>query len=230
MAEADKVLIAAFYGSAPAHSYFNGCSQGGHEALIEAQRYPADYDGIVAGDPANYWTHHYVGGHLWPALATEGDAYIPAGKVPLIADAVNAACDELDGVKDGVLSDPRRCRFDPAALLCKGPETAACLTAAQVGAVNKIWAGLKTRDGRQIWPGLVPGGEAGPGGWSNWITGSAPGRSGHLNLGLPFFRYMVFDDPNWDYKDLPPGALRRLRQRYRLSRCEARRDLQRHRP
>jgi feruloyl esterase len=202
MAEADKVLIAAFYGSAPVHAYFNGCSQGGHEAFIEAQRYPNDYDGIIAGDPANYWTHHYVGGHLWPALATLGDAYIPAAKVPLLADAVNAACDELDGVRDGVLSDPRRCRFDPARLLCKGPDALTCLTAPQVSAVNKIWAGLTTKDGRRIWPGLVPGGEAGPGGWSNWVTGAAPGASAHLNLGLPFFRYMVFDNPGWDYRTL----------------------------
>jgi feruloyl esterase len=200
MTEADKVILAAFYGNAPAHSYFSGCSQGGHEALIEAQRYPNDYDGIIAGDPANYWTHHYVGGHFWPAIATEGDAYIPAAKVPLLADAVNAACDALDGVKDGVLTDPRRCHFDPATLLCTGPDTSGCLTAAQVGAVVKIWAGLKTKDGRQVWPGLVPGGETGPGGWQNWITGAAPGRSGHLNLGLPFFRFMLFDDPNWDYR------------------------------
>jgi feruloyl esterase len=200
MAEAGKVIIAAHYGSSPAHSYFNGCSQGGHEAFIEAQRYPGDYDGIIAGDPANYWTHHYVGGHLWPALATEGDAYIPAAKVPLLADAVNAACDELDGVKDGVLSDPRRCRFDPATLLCKGPDALTCLTAPQVSAINKIWGGLTTKDGRRIWPGLVPGGEAGPGGWSNWITGAAPGKSGHLNLGLPFFRYLLFDNPDWDYR------------------------------
>lgn len=199
MAEADKIILAAFYGASPSHAYFNGCSQGGHEALIEAQRYPADYDGIIAGDPANYWTHHYVGGHLWTGLATDGDAYIPASKVPLIADAVNAACDELDGVKDGVLSDPRRCHFDPATLLCAGMDTAACLTAPQAGAVKKIWAGLKTSDGRRIWPGLVPGGEAGPGGWANWITGTGPGRSGHLNLGIPFFRYMLFDDPQWDY-------------------------------
>ena len=199
MAEADKVILAAFYSSRPTHAYFNGCSQGGHEALIEAQRYPDDFDGIIAGDPANYWTHHYVGGHLWSGMATDGDAYIPAAKVPIIADAVNAACDELDGVKDGVLSDPRRCHFDPAKLLCAGADTSACLTAPQVGAVAKIWGGLKAADGRQIWPGLVPGGESGPGGWANWITGAGPGRSGHLNLGIPFFRFMLFDDPNWDY-------------------------------
>lgn len=123
----------------------------------------------------------------------------PASKVPLIADAVNAACDELDGVKDGVLNDPRDCHFDPAKLLCAGSDTSACLTALQVAAVVKIWAGLKTADGRQIWPGLARGGEAGPGGWANWITGTGPGQSGHLNLGIPFFRFLVFDDPNWDY-------------------------------
>jgi feruloyl esterase len=199
MAEADKVILATFYGAPAAHAYFNGCSQGGHEALIEAQRYPEDYDGIIAGDPANYWTHHYVGGHLWNGIATDGDAYIPAAKVPIIADAVNAACDELDGVKDGVLSDPRRCHFDPAKLLCADSDTTSCLTAPQVGAVAKIWSGLKSADGHQIWPGLAPGGEAGPGGWANWITGSAPGNGGHLKLGIPFFRFMLFDDPEWDY-------------------------------
>ena len=199
MAQADKVIATAFYGSRATHSYFNGCSQGGHEALIEVQRFPDDYDGVIAGDPANYWTHHYVGGHLFSALATDGDAYIPAAKVPILADAVNESCDALDGVKDGVLTDPRRCHFDPGKLLCAGADTSACLTAPQVSAVKKLWAGMKTADGRQIWPGLVPGGEAGPGGWANWITGPAPGRSGHLNLGLPFFRYFLFDDPAWDY-------------------------------
>ena len=209
MAEADKAILHAFYGSQPAHAYFSGCSQGGHEALIEAQRYPADFDGIVAGDPANYWTHHYIGGHLWAALAMEGDGYIPAAKIPVIADAVNNACDALDGVKDGVLNDPRRCHFDPADLLCKGADGPSCLTAAQVEAVKKLWTGYRNADGDQIYPGLVPGGEAGPGGWANWITGSKPGTGGHAGLGLPFFKFMVFDDPDWDFRtfkfDAPKG-------------------------
>src|SRR6185312_239663 len=102
MAEADKIIIRAYYGARPAHSYFNGCSQGGHEALIEAQRYPEDFDGIIAGDPANNWTRHYIGAHLWIAVALDGDGYIPNSKVSLIAQAVNNACDALDGVKDGV--------------------------------------------------------------------------------------------------------------------------------
>ncbi len=200
MTIADKGILRAFYGAAPAHSYFQGCSQGGHEALIEAQRYPADFDGIIAGDPANNWTRHYIGGHLWAGLAMEGDGYIPAEKVTAIAEAVNNACDALDGVKDGVLNDPRRCHFDPGTLLCKGSDGPTCLTNAQIEAVKKLWAGVRNADGDQLYPGLVPGGEAGPGGWANWITGSKPGAGGHMNLGLPFFKFMVFDDPNWDFR------------------------------
>ncbi|HWF09885.1 MAG TPA: tannase/feruloyl esterase family alpha/beta hydrolase [Bryobacteraceae bacterium] len=200
MAEADKLILSAFYNAPPAHAYFNGCSQGGHEALVEAQRYPADFDGIVAGDPANNWTHHYIGGHLWNALAVDGDGYLPAAKVKILADAVNEQCDALDGVKDGVLNDPRRCRFNPATLLCKGSDTSQCLTTAQVTAVEKIWSGLRTPEGQVIYPGLVPGGEAGTGGWASYITGNAPGAGRHTALGAPFFRFFVFDDPNWDYK------------------------------
>ena len=195
MAEADKVILNAFYGEQPAHSYFNGCSLGGHEALVEAQRYPGDFDGIIAGDPANNWTHHYIGGHLYSALATDGDAYIPAEKVHILSDAVNQACDALDGVKDGVLTDPRKCHFDPGTLLCKGSDMSACLTAAQIGGVRKLWTGLPG-----IYPGLVPGGEAGPGGWATWITGKEPGQGGHANLGLPVFKFMLFEDPNWDFR------------------------------
>ena len=200
MAEADKQILNAYYGNAPTHSYFNGCSQGGHEALIEAQRYPADFDGIIAGDPANNWTRHYIGAHLWVALATDGEAYIPADKVPVLANAVNEACDALDGVKDGVLNDPRRCHFDPATLQCNGPDAPACLTAAQVTAVKKLWSGLRDSNGDQIYPGLMPGGESGPGGWANWITGREPGASSHARLGIPFFQYMVFDNPEWDWR------------------------------
>ena len=200
MAEADKVVIQSYYGTQPEHSYFDGCSQGGHEALIEAQRYPNDFDGIIAGDPANYWTRHYIGAHLWIALALEGDGYIPSSKIPLISDAVNNACDALDGIKDGVLADPRRCHFDPVSLLCQTSETSTCLTSAQVDAVKKIWTGPRTAEGDQIYPGLLPGGEAGPGGWARWMAGNGPGTGLHSRLGLPFFKYIVFEDPEWDFK------------------------------
>lgn len=200
MAEADKIVLQAYYGVRPEHSYFNGCSQGGHEALIEAQRYPEDFDGIIAGDPANNWTRHYIGAHLWIALALDGDGYIPNSKVALIAQAVDNACDALDGIKDGVLADPRRCHFDPNSLLCKGPDSPACLTDAQVSAVKKIWTGPRTADGDQIYPGLLPGGESGPGGWATWMAGDGPGTGLHSRLGIPFFKYLVFEDPNWDYR------------------------------
>jgi feruloyl esterase len=115
--------------------------------------------------------------------------------VPVIANAVNNACDALDGIKDGILNDPRRCRFDPSVLLCKGGDEPTCLTAAQVEAVKRLYEG----PGEQIYPGLLPGGETGPGGWANWITGAKPGSSGHANLGLPFFKYIVFESPEWDF-------------------------------
>lgn len=199
MAQADKAIVQAFYGAAPTHSYFNGCSFGGKQALTEAQRYPKDFDGIIAGDPANNFTRHYIGGHLFDALAMDGDGYIPAAKVPLIGNAVNAACDGLDGVKDGVLNDPRRCHFDPAVLQCKNGDGPDCLTAAQVTAIRKIWTGLKDADGQQIYPGLMPGGEADPGGWVRYLSGSAPGKGRHAALTNAFFRYMVFENPEWDF-------------------------------
>ncbi len=169
MAAADKAILTAFYGDKPQHAYFTGCSQGGHEAMIEAQRYPEDFDGIIAGDPANYWTHHYAGGHLYSGVVMDGDGYIPASKVQIIGDAVNEQCDMLDGVRDGVLTDPRRCHFDPAKLQCASGDGPSCLTAAQVSSVRKLWTGLRTKDGDQVYPGLVPGG----GGGARW-----PGRTG----------------------------------------------------
>jgi feruloyl esterase len=199
MAQADKAIVQAFYGAAPTHSYFNGCSFGGKQALTEAQRYPKDFDGIIAGDPANNFTRHYIGGHLFDALAMDGDGYIPAAKVPLIGNAVNAACDALDGVKDGVLNDPRRCHFDPATLQCKNGDSADCLTGAQVAAIRKIWTGLKDADGQQIYPGLMPGGESDPGGWVRYLSGTGPGMGRHAALTNAFFRYMVFENPEWDY-------------------------------
>ncbi|HEY7338855.1 MAG TPA: tannase/feruloyl esterase family alpha/beta hydrolase [Bryobacteraceae bacterium] len=197
-AQTDKAIIRAFYGAAPEHSYFSGCSQGGQEALTEAQRYPDDFDGIIAGDPANFWTHLYMGGHLWITQIMQ-DGYIPAAKAQLIGDAVYKACDALDGIKDGILNDPRRCHFDPSSLLCKAGDAADCLTQTQVESVRKIYQGPRTPDGDQIFPGILPGGEAGAGGWSTWITGANPGRGSHSVLGMPFLRFVAFENPDWDF-------------------------------
>ena len=203
-ADNGKAITAAFYERPPRYSYYVGCSKGGQQGLMEAQRYPDDFDGIVAGNPANDWTRFYAGAHLWYALATLRDAgsYIPRAKLPALAGAVNAACDTLDGVEDGVLDDPRRCRFDPAALTCPdGEDHDGCLTPPQVLAVRAIRAGSRDSAGDVIFPGLVPGGENGPGGgWGSWVTGREPFTSLHWLAAEGFFKYMVFEDPDWNFR------------------------------
>lgn len=190
-----KAIAAAFYGSAVRHAYFNSCSNGGRQALMEAQRYPEDYDGIVAGAPANYWTHLLTEA-MWDVQAlSQPGSYIPAAKLPAIADAVVAACDALDGVKDGVIDDPSQCHFDVSTLLCKGAESDACLNAPQVEALRKLYAG----PGPRIFPGHAMGGESGPGGWAAWVTGPAPGKSLGFEFGTQFFKNMVYQDAAWDY-------------------------------
>ncbi len=204
MTEIAKQTITTFYQSKPKHSYFGSCSNGGREALMEAQRYPEDYDGILAGAPANYWSHLLVGA-LWDAQATTLDpaSYIPSSKLPAIAGAVNSACDAQDGVKDGVLNDPRQCHFDPAVLTCKtedrGEDKAECLTPLQVTALKKLYQGAHDSHG-QIFPGFLPGAETGEGGWSVWITGSAPGHALLFAFARGYFGNMIYDKADWDYK------------------------------
>jgi hypothetical protein len=195
-----KAIIRAFYGEGPQRSYFSSCSNGGRQALMEAQRYPEDYDGIIAGAPANYWTH-LLANAAWDLLALLGDkdSYIPPKKLPAIEAAALAACDALDGVKDRVVEDPSRCHFDPGVLLCQGPETDSCLTSPQLTALKKLYAGGRTSRGAQVFPGYSPGGEAEPGGWAPWITGPAPEKSLMYAFGTQFFKNMVYDDPAWDY-------------------------------
>ena len=124
-----KAVIQAFYGSAPRLSYWNGCSTGGRQGLKEAQKFPDDYDGIITGAPANRTAIS-----LWIAFAVLKDpaSYIPPAKYPVIHQAALAACDLRDGVKDGLIEDPTRCKFDPKALLCKNGDGPSCLTAPQV--------------------------------------------------------------------------------------------------
>jgi len=196
-----KATVTAFYSDKPKHSYFASCSNGGRQALMEAQRYPEDYDGILAGAPANYWTH-LLASALWDAQATTQNpaSYIPTSKIPAIAKAVNESCDAKDGVTDGVLNDPRQCHFDPMRLLCKEGDSDACLTQPQVTALKKLYEGAHDSKGHEIFPGFLPGGEDGQGGWGGWITGAGPGKSLLFAFGGGFFSNMVYDKPDWDYK------------------------------
>jgi feruloyl esterase len=196
-----KATVKAFYGDGPKHSYFANCSNGGRQALMEAQRYPEDYDGILAGAPANYWTH-LLSSALWDAQATTLDphSYIPSSKIPAIADAVLAACDAKDGLKDGILNDPRQCYFEPATMLCKKGNSDLCLTQPQVTALKKLYEGAHNSKGNEIFPGFVPGGEQGEGGWELWITGNAAGKALLFAFGSRYFGNMVYEQADWDYK------------------------------
>jgi feruloyl esterase len=200
-----KAVLSRFYGESPRRSYFSSCSNGGRQALMEAQRYPADYDGIIAGAPANYWTHLLAAGawNIKATLSTPAD-YIPASKLPAIQAAALAACDALDRVKDGVIEDPRQCHFDPSVLMCKGAESDGCLTAPQLTALNKIYGGLKNSKGETVFPGYSPGGEAEGGGWAQWITGDAPEKSLMFAFGTQFFMNMVFNNPGWQFRTFDP--------------------------
>jgi feruloyl esterase len=187
-----KAIIRAFYGEAPRLSYFTGCSDGGHEALMEAQRFPDDFDGIIGGALANNWTRQSPA-HIWQARALMG-AGMTASKLSLVSKAAVAACDGVDGLVDGLIEDPRRCSFDPAVLQCKGADGPDCLTAAQVDAVRKNYAGLRNpRTGELLYPGVERGGEA------LWTFVLPPTPGG---IGLPFYRDLVFDNPTWDMNTL----------------------------
>ncbi|MFI6033144.1 tannase/feruloyl esterase family alpha/beta hydrolase [Streptomyces sp. NPDC051315] len=153
-AQVAKALIEEFYGRRPAYSYFTGCSDGGREALMEAQRYPDDFDGIAAGAPANNMVVQNTFHHAWNVLTNKdenGDYILLADKLPLIHRAVLDACDALDGLTDGLLDDPRRCDFDPTTLVCAaGQDASTCLTAAQAAVVQRLHDGATDAQGRRL--------------------------------------------------------------------------------
>jgi feruloyl esterase len=185
-----KDVIKAFYGSGPKLSYWNGCSTGGRQGLKEAQKFPEDYDGIIAGAPANRTAIS-----LWIAHAVLKDpaSYIPASKYPIIHEAALAACDSRDGLKDRLIDDPSKCNFDPKVLLCKDGDGPACLTAPQVEAAKKIYSpAINPRTGQQMFASMVPGTELG---WGVQAAGPEPSANIYDQ-----YRYVVFKDPNWDWK------------------------------
>ena len=202
MTAISKIVVQTYYGDAAKHNYFASCSDGGREGLMEAQRFPADYDGIVAGAPANNWTALLTNAvHNEQAMTDDPAGYIPATKLPAIDAAVRSACDAADGVADGIITDPRQCHFKPATLICKGAESAGCLTAKQAHTLEVIYGGLHDAPGKLIFPGYLPGSELGPGGWASWMTGSAPGTSALYVVSTNYFINMVYENKEWNYKD-----------------------------
>jgi feruloyl esterase len=160
-----------------------------------------DFEGIIAGAPANNWTHT-ITGHLWNerALLDDPAGTIPQAKLPAIQRAAVAQCDGLDGVTDGLIEDPRGCHFDPAAIQCKGADEPNCLTAPQVTTLRKIYAGPKNpRTGAQIHPGYSPGAEGLPDTWATWIVPAAQRASLQFGFANTYYGQAVFEDANWDF-------------------------------
>lgn len=195
MAVTAKAVAAAFYGRAPRLSYFTGCSGGGRQGLKAAQRFPDDFDGIVAGAPAVNTTGR-AAFSMWIAQTMlRGDgSFIPAEKYAAIHEAVLRACDARDSAADGLITDPEGCAFDPEVLACRKRDVATCLTPAQVESARAMYEPLiNPRTKQEIAPGLSYGSELG---WSTF-GGAQP-----FGLGLQMFHYMVFNDPAWDYRTL----------------------------
>lgn len=195
MALKAKTIIEAFYGRAPERSYFEGCSTGGRQALMEASRFPGDFDGIIAGAAANPKTHL----DAWrismaQAMFTEPVTAIPASKFPMIHQAVLNACDANDGLQDGLIEDPSRCRFDPRAIQCADGDAASCLTPPQVAVARTLLSPLRDNTtGTDVFPGLAPGSELG---WAEGLARVGP----WLENAWDQYRYVVFQDPTWNWR------------------------------
>ncbi|GIJ50355.1 feruloyl esterase [Virgisporangium aliadipatigenens] len=186
-----KRVIARYYGAPPRTSYFSGCSNGGREAMLLAQRYPHDFDGLIARGPA-----HAVGALLgvyetWVARSNtgpDGAPIITAQKLPALHDAALAACDSGDGLVDGQIDDPRACRFDPSTIACQGAELPGCLTPTQVEAARRLYTGPTDAAGRRLYPGGQPVGSELA--WDGWII-PKPSYGGAFNIMLAdnYLRY-----------------------------------------
>ena len=210
-AEMSKAIAHLYYGSPVAQSYFIGCSRGGGQALMEAQRYPQDFDGIIAGAPAYNWSGIAAQGvqiqqHMYPDPADTSRPVVSQDNLALLKREILAACDGLDGLEDGILNDPRECQFDLQSLpACvedePGPQ---CLTDAQRGAIQAVYSGAHDGAGNLLMPGYPVGSEGESNGWVPWIVGGAvPILPGVPSLQVGFsngiFKYFIHQDPDWQY-------------------------------
>jgi Tannase and feruloyl esterase len=200
MAVKAKAIISAYYGSAPKHSYWNGCSTGGRQGLMAAQRSPTEYDGLVVGAPAINWDR-FIPSEMWPQIVmtrTLG-APISAAKLTAVTRAAVAACDANDGVMDGIIRDPRKCTYDPRASICRtGDDPASCLTPQEADAVRKIWNGPTGASGERLWFGLERGAALG------FLAGNSafPISSTHV-------QYWIHRDPKFDWRTLSEADFER---------------------
>jgi len=188
-----KAVIKAYYGMAPAYSYWNGCSTGGRQGLIAVQRFPDEYDGLVIGAPAINWDR-FIPSELWPHIVMNKTAGGPiaASKLTAVTKAAVAACDAGDGVTDGVINDPRKCTYDPAALVCKaGDDPTSCLTSQEADAIRKIWNGPTSAAGERLWFGLERGAPL------SFLAGSNP-----FPIATTHFQHWLHQNPSFDWRTL----------------------------
>lgn len=194
---ASKEIIQAFYALPPAFSYYTGCSTGGRQGWSEVQRYPSDFDGILVGAPAN-WMTHLPAWDIRVALEqfpSSKPSYINSTLWSVVHKAVVAQCDVLDGVVDGLVSDPSRCNFHPEILACgrSGTNSSTCLTPPQIANLHRIYTPWYESNNSLIYPGLSPGGEAG---YSFLFNGGTP------QFGIDFYRHAIVNDTAWDYSTI----------------------------
>jgi feruloyl esterase len=200
-----KALAEAFYGKPPRYSYFNGCSTGGRQGLMEAQRYPDDYNGILSGAPAINWPKLHVE-QLWGHLVMLADKNLVSQcKLDAAVAAAITACDAIDRVKDGVLEDPRRCTFDPKELVGVTPPGCSPISTADADVIRKIWEGPRRRDGTFLWYGLPRGA-----GFALSATGGTPPAGRPFGITLDWFRYFLTQNPQWDWTTLTYASYEQL--------------------
>lgn len=201
-----KALAEAMYGAAPRYSYFYGCSTGGRQGLMEAQRYPADYNGIVAGAPAINWPKLMMQS-IWGTLAMEvaGDA-VPACKLAAATKAAVEACDGLDGVKDGVIGDPDRCHFDPKGLVGTSAGECGAFTEADAEVIRKIWDGPRREDGSFLWYGQTRGADI----RALAATRGTPLKPVVFAFTTDWLKYFITENPQYDLSGITPDAFQRF--------------------
>lgn len=200
-----KALTEAFYGKPARYAYFNGCSTGGRQGLSEAQRFPDDYNGILSGAPAINWPKLHVE-QLWGHLVMlEAKNFVPVCRFELATAAAIEACDAMDGVKDGILDDPRRCTFDPKTLVGKAAGDCGAIAEADADVIRKIWQGPRRRDGSFLWYGLPRGAP-----FALSATGGMPLTGRPFAITLDWFRYFLTQNPKWEWTTLTAQAYEEL--------------------
>jgi hypothetical protein len=210
VSETAKAIVRDFYGNGPHHSYFEGCSNGGREGLVSATRFPSDFDGIIARSPANYWSSLFTSflRHGQRQLSTPAAALGP-DQARIVEQTALRQCDALDGLADGVITNPAACHVRLEEAQCTPGNSAQCLTGEQVETAKTFYAELRSADGTLLYPGWAPGGEAQ--GWPTWLTGAAAGAGGggaQSLFGEGFYKYWVLADPNADMLHVDPDKHR----------------------